>query len=258
MIVKKQKENYLSTAHNMTQWFYYAYAFSRYDLVANNVYIGQHQEMDIFGLRKSGYCDEIEIKTSVSDFKADFKKVIQVKVDPYTPEPEWCPCTYKACQMCHGTGTKDDGTPCGYQRRYGERSWDRMKKHEAIETGMTIPNYFSFMVPEDIADKVEIPDYAGLYVCTVDGGLSNRLTEVKKAPLLHRNKISEKSVNRIARKMALRYWDGKTCQPEYVSEDKSEILEKHQNVGRVLSAALEANHPCMKDWAEVGFKLKYG
>lgn len=61
---------------NMTDLFYHRWMIStvRYTVLAPNVYTAYGSEMDLFGLRKSGYCDEIEIKTTLSDFKADFKK----------------------------------------------------------------------------------------------------------------------------------------------------------------------------------------
>jgi hypothetical protein len=51
--------------HNMT--------LGRYELIMPNVHILQN-EMDIVGIRKSGFVDEVEIKLSKSDFLADFKK----------------------------------------------------------------------------------------------------------------------------------------------------------------------------------------
>jgi hypothetical protein len=52
----------------------------KYILVGHNTFpTWSHPEMDLFGLRKSGYLDEIEIKLSVSDFKNDFKKIIHIK-----------------------------------------------------------------------------------------------------------------------------------------------------------------------------------
>lgn len=34
------------------------------------------------------------------------------------------------------------------------------------------------------------------------------------------------------------------------------LLERHNKVGQVLGMAMQANHPCMIDWAEIGFFLK--
>jgi hypothetical protein len=58
--------------------FYYK-TYQRYEMVAPNIYIDQNNEMDLMGLRRSGYIDEIEIKLSKSDFQADFKKTVRIK-----------------------------------------------------------------------------------------------------------------------------------------------------------------------------------
>lgn len=47
----------------------------RYSILAKNIYFGwEGNEMDLLGVRKSGYIDEVEIKLSKSDYLADFKK----------------------------------------------------------------------------------------------------------------------------------------------------------------------------------------
>ncbi len=57
-------------------------------------------------------------------------------------------------------------------------------------------------MPEELADNCKIPGYAGLYVFTKRG----RIKLVKKAPLLHKRKISDKLKYKTARKMVFRYW----------------------------------------------------
>ena len=140
---------------------------SRYEMLAPNVHIGAN-EMDLFGLRKSGFIDEIEIKLSRPDFLADFKKTSHTK-DP-NGEYSW--------------------------------SWIERLKHECLAEGLGKCNYFSFFMPEELANKCDIPEYAGLY--TFNGSW---IKEVKKAPRLHSRKISPELKYKIARKMAYRYWD---------------------------------------------------
>lgn len=55
------------------QLAFHSSTFGRYELIMPNVHI-LHNEMDIIGVRKSGFVDEVEIKLSKSDFMADFKK----------------------------------------------------------------------------------------------------------------------------------------------------------------------------------------
>lgn len=160
----------------MQRAFYGSFC-SRYELVANNLYFSWcGGEMDIFGLRKSGFIDEIEIKRSVSDFKADFKKTVAFR---QSHESFYPPGTYSR--------------------------FDRVPKHEALKAGAHSCNYFSFYLPADIVDKCEIPDHAGLYVFAPDNYFCIR--EVKKAPRLHTRKISDHNKYHTARKMHYRYWD---------------------------------------------------
>jgi hypothetical protein len=62
----------MPTERDMQKAFHHT-TFGRYELIMPNVHISNN-EMDIIGIRKSGFVDEIEIKTSKSDFLADFKK----------------------------------------------------------------------------------------------------------------------------------------------------------------------------------------
>lgn len=51
------------------------YNTPRYSFLAPNIQLlGYGFESDLIGIRKSGFVDEIEIKRTVSDFRADFKK----------------------------------------------------------------------------------------------------------------------------------------------------------------------------------------
>ena len=161
------------------QLAFYQKTFQRYEIVAPNIYLDwQFNEMDLMGLRRSGYTDEIEIKVSRSDYLADFKKTVKVK-------------SQYQCVI------NDSYSHSGY--------FDKLK-HEAIKEGMPHCNYFSFLMPEELADKCDIPDYAGLYICRVDNAGRLRVFEKKTAPLLHRRKISERKKYEIGRKMVYRYW----------------------------------------------------
>jgi hypothetical protein len=147
--------------------FYYKY-IKALEFMVPNVYLKDY-ELDIFCLRPSGYVEEIEIKLTASDFKADFNKTVRLK--------------------------SGDITPSG---------WNRIKpanKHEALQEGLLPTNRFSFLVPEELVDKCSIPDYAGLY--TYKNGV---IKKVKAGKLLHKNKISDKLKYKTAKKMVYRYW----------------------------------------------------
>jgi hypothetical protein len=163
---------------NIQQAFYNR-TFQRYEIVAPNIYLDwQFNEMDLMALRRSGYIDEIEIKLSRSDYLADFKKTVDVKS------------AYR----------------CLIDNRYSHEGHYKKFKHEALQEGMPNCNYFSFLMPDELAEKCDIPEYAGLYTCKVDNAGHIRVREVKPAPLLHKRKITEKMKYQIGRKMAYRYW----------------------------------------------------
>jgi hypothetical protein len=64
----------------MNLHFYRLYGNTRYEIVAPNIYMDWATcEMDLLGVRKSGFIDEVEIKVTKSDFVADFKKRIRFK-----------------------------------------------------------------------------------------------------------------------------------------------------------------------------------
>jgi len=86
---------------------------------------------------------------------------------------------------------------------YGERL-----KHDALVEGAPHCNYFSFLMPEKLADNCEIPDHAGLYVYRENSRTGKgRVFEVKSAPKLHKRKITDETRYAIARKMCYRYWN---------------------------------------------------
>ena len=87
------------------------------------------------------------------------------------------------------------------------------QKHDCLKEGLNHCNYFSFLIPRELEDKCEIPEYAGLYVYyegrTSSGkGTGNIIIrEVKSAKLLHKRKIDDRLKYEIGRKMTYRYWD---------------------------------------------------
>lgn len=154
------------------QLSFYQQYFSRYKTVAPNIYPSNtYGEMDILCIRKSGYVDEIEIKLTKSDFNADFNKTVKSKKK----------------------------TEYGY--KYVKRN-----KHRLLRSGKCIPNYFSFLVPEKLANEIEIPKYCGLYTISEDN--RNCILEIKKAPILHKEKEKVKNLEQqIGMKMMYRYWN---------------------------------------------------
>lgn len=150
---------------------FYKHTFQRYEMLAPNVYLdGSTHEMDLMGIRRrSNYVDEVEIKISRSDYLKDFKKTVYIQ----------------------------EGS------EYVDKS-----KHELLESGLINCNYFSFLLPKELADKFDdIPEYSGLYVYHTRKSGKGYISEVKSAPLLHKRKIEEDTKYKIGRKLAYRYWN---------------------------------------------------
>lgn len=148
-------------------------------------------ECDFFRVTNSGFTSEFEIKLSASDYKSDFSK-----------------------------------------EKGEERCWDRdlrklvqhaaVGKHDLLAemaaTGKPIPsrpgpgfppNRFYFVLPREIAEKVEIPDYAGLVIAKPYG--KRVLVDVaKKAPQLHKAKAAPEGgwTQALADSFYHRYWSG--------------------------------------------------
>jgi len=133
---------------------------------------------------QAGYAEEFEIKTSVSDFQADFRKRVG-----------WGRSALKHDILA---GRVDMG------------KW-------------TLPRRFWFVVPAEIADQVkgEVPDHAGLMVAVPPGGRVPPgggggvprgrpvvlLTRVKGAPVVGgARKLPPAMLARLCGSLAWRYW----------------------------------------------------
>jgi hypothetical protein len=137
----------------------YMWSKQRYTFVAPNCYLAwsDFSEFDLLCIRRSGFMDEVEIKRTMSDFRADFKKT----------------------------------------------SRHHLNKHQQLAQGNTPANYFWFLMTEELADKVkdEIPDHCGVYIKQ-----RSFVRELKKAPRLHKNKVSQTTRIHLGEKMMHRYW----------------------------------------------------
>ena len=156
------------------QRVFYRHFFARYDFVAPNIHLDwEFGEMDLLCLRPSGYIDEVEIKLSVKDFYRDFKKKIKIIDEEFA----------------------------GHYEKYKD-----VLKHDALKTGVPHCNYFSFLVTEEIVEKCDIPEYAGLYVYYINNAGFGRIKTIKSPKLLHKRKLNDKLKYSAAKKMAGRYW----------------------------------------------------
>lgn len=105
-------------------------------------------ECDVIELRKSGFWIEYEVKISRADFFADFRK-----------------------------GAK----PEEFKQHYG------LPKHERFRMGCTeCPNEFVYVVPYNLVQPEEVPEYAGLWYYVGEDALpSTRIEVIKSAPKIH-------------------------------------------------------------------------
>ncbi|MEM9236788.1 MAG: hypothetical protein AAGB14_08420 [Verrucomicrobiota bacterium] len=141
-------------------------------------------ECDMYRVTKAGYGEEFEIKLSVSDFKADAKK-----------EP-------------------DDWTK-RIHREKRDGGLKHLSKHERLAlSDRQAPRRFSFVMPADVAAKVEIPEWAGLMVM-VDHAAYPRVE--KKAPLLHKDKVDPRVIEHARSVFYYRYWNLRNGQKEAAS-----------------------------------------
>lgn len=78
-------------------------------------------------------------------------------------------------------------------------------KHKRLSSGFSswniLPNYFWYVVPDDLLDEAFIPSYAG-YITVAH----NYATIVKRAPLIHKGKITADDKIKILNNFNNRNW----------------------------------------------------
>jgi len=149
----------------------------RYSLMVPNCYTSFDNEADLFAIRKSGFCDEFEVKVTRSDFLADAKKRVSCRVLSQQESIEW------------------------YHNPEGVRP-DTKAKHDALQDGDLDANYFWYVVKEGICKPEEVPGFAGLIV--VKDGCS--LSVVQMPTRLHSRKLDMEKRFNYARKAGYRFW----------------------------------------------------
>ena len=126
----------------------------------------RYAECDVLSVTKSDYICEYEIKISRSDFKADFKKEKHKLI---------------AEKKFNETVTVV---------KIGNKCFDSPNPYYA-------PNYFYFVVLENLVSVEEVPDYAGLMYLNENG----KFSIIKKAPLLHKTKASNEFIRSLAHQL---------------------------------------------------------
>ena len=161
------------------QHAFFLHFVQRYEIVLPNSFLTWNMgEMDICGVRKSGYVDEVEIKLSRADFLADYRKTVEVETEE----------TYVRCTL----------------NRY-----DAIDKHTAVVAGQTHANYYSFLMAESLALKCvgDMAEQYGVYTYYIADQGCVQIKTMRTPKRLHARKISDTLKYKIARKGVYRMWE---------------------------------------------------
>jgi hypothetical protein len=156
----------------------------KHKVIVPNVFL-INGESDVLSITKAGYIYEWEVKTSVSDYQAEFrnKKVKHLGLSGVEYEPE---------------------------REYSqwlENHYSRFPEKRPKPRKIGIPNYFSFVLSREIFEAVSVPDYAGVYLYVCNG--HNMFIEEKKKPQRVKSErlATEDTYKALAQKMCYRLYD---------------------------------------------------
>ena len=172
---------------------YRKFAQEKYQLDTSFIY---EWEADFYYRNSSLYSNEIEIKISYQDFRADFKKISKhnhLKAQ-YENKETFVDFKYHTYQL------KSEATQCRRGKEIPEKTWTsretnksqvpKWKKrdiqYELISTEIQIkpvgnvPNKFWYICPDGVIPIEEVPEYAGLYYISNRG----RITIQKRAPFI--------------------------------------------------------------------------
>ena len=129
-------------------------------------------ECDLYSVNRNSFSFEYEVKLSVADFRADLKKERNHWEHPYS-----------------------FGVPPVKQ-----------KKHTLLSEGHEdCPNRFYYVMPQNIAEKVTVPEYAGLVTFKYSEpgkwspkGSISYLEIIKQAPKIHSIKVDKSIIDQLA------------------------------------------------------------
>ena len=176
----------------------------KYQLSNSYVY---NWESDFFSITTTGYSQEIEVKVSLSDFRADFGKVSKHNLlrSAFKGKDKYCCQGYLEYSV---KGFTRSFPRSGEVKKPFERTYSRSNRNdealwkkygydfEQISSEIRIqdigncPNKFWYCCPKGIIPIEEVPEYAGLYY--IDQNM--RMTIQKKAPFIHKEKQDLKQI----------------------------------------------------------------
>jgi hypothetical protein len=159
--------------------------------IAPNFMTYNMHECDIISVTKDNYTYEYEIKVSLADFKADFRKV---------KKHEW---------LASGKG---------------------VIAHQGKRKGQIthlICNYFYYVCPACLISEDLIPSYAGLIWVHYDG----RIDYKKTAPRLHTYPADDKLMRKISHNLTQKNLFGKSYITMKINEQKEAKINKQPKKG---------------------------
>ena len=182
---------------------------STHQYVMENLYVFGW-ESDFLLKTKSGYWYEAEIKISLSDFKADFKKKEKHQI-------------------------LENGFKIWKSWKYNPLTKEKIEYNKEVKTKR--PNYFTYAVPWYLEEQVKplLPKYAGLLVLDENGYV---LRESVKPPKLHSEKYSDESLN-LTEKF---YYNWRTCRQDkmMVSKNHNDTIKYLRNKISLMEAEFKA------------------
>lgn len=190
--------------------------FQNYEYKLSNSYVF-NWESDFFAMSKSGYCMEVEVKVSRSDFFADFKKeekhrMLKDRFDKkeyfiyrfsdMTPAWESLIVEYETSTINFQFGennwrydweskkyiVNDYGKAFFRKRRvsvYAPHTRINIRPFSEIKT----PHYLYYCCPDGLIKPTEVPTYTGLLYCGRYG-----IKVVKKAPFIHKENMNMNAI----------------------------------------------------------------
>lgn len=180
----------------ITELLYNKFQDHKYKLSNSFIY---NWESDFFSVFASGYVQEIEVKVSYSDFKADFNKIskhnllsaiynnknkyldVGQLVYELTPPIKK---TRRGSVKVESYISKQSNKSCESLFKKKKYNFKQISTEIKFQDIRKAPNKFWYICPKDVIPLEEVPEYAGLYY-VYDSG---RIYCKKKAPFLHKEK----------------------------------------------------------------------
>lgn len=167
----------------------------KYELSNSYVY---NWESDFFSITSTGYSQEIEVKVSLSDFRADFMKTSKHNLlkSAFHGNKTYCWAGYLQYEV-KGFHRKRWDEKVPFETTYShskksdetvwrKRGWEfqQISSEIRIQEIGNCPNKFWYCCPTGVIPVNEVPEYAGLYYISDN----MRMTVIKKAPFIHKEK----------------------------------------------------------------------